>query len=302
MKRYAVAFLAILLITSLVVAACGYALRTFVLEPIGLQREEHVMALPFVLMADELFQFQVRRGLEKLSEAPVETMPTEPDMTEPVHSFEPDWTERETQIPETEPVYVPVDESWFDDVLFIGDSRSFGLKTMGRLGNADYFCAGSMTVFSAVQVWLSDRNFYNTNLTNLLQQKTYGKIYIHLGLNELVGGVDAVMEGYLSLIDLIRKYQPDAVIVIQACMTMSESMGKRDAFSIDKFRELNRRLEELARSDPEGFRFCDTNTWAAGEDGYIRPEIACDDCHLYGMYYTEWGQFILEDAGWYGIP
>lgn len=297
MKRYAIVFLCFLLITSMAVALAGYSIRTRLLEPIGLEREESTMALPFVLMADEMLQFQIRRGWEKLSAPPPVTEPTEFTEPEPEPTTQPETTEAET-----EPVYTPVDESWFDDVLFIGDSRTFGLKAMGRLGNADYFCAGSMTVFSAVQIWLSDQNFANTNLKGLLQQRTYGKIYIHLGLNELVGGVDAVMEGYQVLIDLIREYQPDAVIVIQSCMTMSESMGQRESFAIEKFRELNRRLEELANSDPEGFRFCDTNAWAAGEDGYIRKEIACDDCHLYGMYYTEWAQYILEDAGWYGIP
>lgn len=315
MKRYAIVFICILLITSLAVAWCGYAIRTQLLEPIGLEREERTMALPFVLMADEMLQFQIQRGWETLSSPPAQPEPTEP--SEPEHpqqidptvdeteSYEPESTETEpteTDPPETEPVYTAVDESWFDDALFIGDSRTFGLKGMGRLGQADYFCAGSLTVFSVMTSYLSDRNFYSTKLEGLLQSKTYGKIYIHLGLNELNGGVDMVMEGYMELVDMIIEYQPDAVIIIQACMTMKEWMGQKPEFAIEKFRDLNQRLKELAESDPVRFRFCDTNAWAAGEDGYIREEIACDGCHLYGMYYTEWAQFILEDAGWYGIP
>jgi hypothetical protein len=231
------------------------------------------------------------------------TAPTEPPETEPtVPETEPVTEPVETTVPtEPEPQYQAVDESWFDDALFIGDSRSYGLKTMGRLGQADYFCAGSMTVFSAVNVKLQDQNTPYCTLEQLLQTKTYGKVYIHLGLNELALGVDAVMEGYMVIVDMIRKYQPDAVIVIQECLTMTEWKGQIDAFSIDKFRDLNNTLRELAESDPELYRFCPTNDWAAGEDGYIRPEIAYDDCHLFGAYYTEWSLFILEHAGWYGI-
>lgn len=320
MKRYAIVFICILLITSLAVTWCGYAIRTQLLEPMGLERKESTIALPFVLMADEMLQFQIRRGWETLSSPPIQIESTEPSTSELPLQTEPSVDETapseseptdtlpleteptETEPPETEPVYTPVDESWFDDALFIGDSRTYGLKAMGRLGQADYFCAGSLTVFSAMTNSLSDRNFYTTNLEGLLKSKTYGKIYIHLGLNELAGGADMVMEGYLALVDMIIEYQPDAVIIIQACMTMKEWMGQKPEFAIEKFRELNRQLEELAKSDPVRFRFCDTNTWAAGEDGYIRSEIACDGCHLYGMYYTEWAQFILEDAGWYGIP
>lgn len=320
MKRYAIIFLCILLITSLAVAWCGYTIRTQLLEPIGLERSERTMALPFVLLADEMLQFQIQRGWETLSSPPAQTEPTDlsettyPQQTDPGTDetessgtaptdeppSEPETTE--TEPAETEPVYTAVDESWFDDALFIGDSRTYGLKAMGRLGQADYFCAGSLTVFSAMSNHLSDRNFYSTNLEGLLKSKTYGKVYIHLGLNELAGGVDMVMEGYQALVDMVIEYQPDAVIIIQACMTMKEWMGQKPEFAIEKFRELNRRLEELAKSDPERFRFCDTNAWAAGEDGYIRSEIACDGCHLYGANYTEWAQFILEDAGWYGIP
>lgn len=313
MKRYAIVLICILLITSLGVTLCGYAFRTQLLEPMGLERSERDIALPFVWMADEMLQFQVQRGWEAMNAPPKETEPPKPsqpgttqpatEITEPSSDTAPTETEpTETEPVETEPPYVPVDESWFDDALFIGDSRTFGLKGLGRLGQADYFCAGSLTVFGVTKITLSDRNFYATTLPNLLQSKTYGKIYIHLGLNELVGGVDSVMAGYQELIDMIIRYQPDAVIIIQACMTMKEWMGQKPEFSIEKFRELNQRLEELAHSDPERFRFCDTNAWAANDAGYIRDEIACDGCHLHGQYYTEWAQFILEDAGWYGIP
>lgn len=307
MRKYTIVFLCVLLVTSLLVAGAGYAISEFLLKPLDIQRQEHPMALPFVLLEDEMLQFQIRRGWEKAhapeteppeTEAPMTTEPEAQIQTQPAETPAPEET---TLPPATEPVYRAVDESWFDDALFIGDSRTYGLKGMGRLGEADYFCAGSLTVFSAMTANLRDWNFPECTLEYLLKNNTYGKVYIHLGLNELLMGVDAVMEGYMVIIDLIRETQPDAVIVIQECMTMTEWMGDQDDFAIEKFRELNETLRELAESDPELYRFCPTNDWAAGEDGYIRPEIACDGCHLYGANYAEWAQFILEDAGWYGI-
>lgn len=322
MKKYTISLICVLLVTSALVAAVGAVIRESILKPLGIEREENVIALPFVVMADEILQIQIQRGLEKAqmsedfhTEAPATTQTPEDSHTEPPASTqvpedpasitEPEQsndpvTEPPTEAP-TEPVYTPVDESWFDDALFIGESRTVGLQGMARLGKADYFCAGSMTVYSIVDAWLRDHNFPSQNLESLLQSKTYGKIYIHLGLNELLGGADFVMEGYHELIYLIREYQPDAVIVIQSCMSISKGKASSPNFPIEELHKLNEMLRELALSDPEGFRFCDTNVYAAGEDGYIRPEITCDGCHLYGVNYEEWGQWILEDAGWYGI-
>ena len=49
---------------------------------------------------------------------------------------------------ETEPTTEPApDESWFDDALFIGESRTAGLQGYGRLGKADYFCGEGLTVY-----------------------------------------------------------------------------------------------------------------------------------------------------------
>lgn len=288
MKRYTIVFICVLLVTSVMVGGTGFAVQKMLLEPLGIQREEHTMALPFVLAADEILQFQIRKGLEA---APDDGEESTQESAEP----------EVTPTPEPVPVYQAVDESWFDDALFIGESRSYGLRGLGRLGKADYFCKEGLTVYGAMSVRLSDRNFGQTNLEKLLQSKTYGKIYIHLGINELKSGADTVMAGYYDLLDLIRQYQPDAVIVIQAVMSVSEKMGAGTNTPIEELRKLNDLLRELAESDPAGYRFCDTNAWAADENGYLRKDIAYGDCHLLGKYYTEWGQFILEDAGWYGI-
>lgn len=310
MKKYTITFLCVLLVTSMLVGAAGYGISELLLKPLGIHRQEHPMALPFVLLEDEMLQFQIHRNWEKAhtpeteppeTEVPETKAPTEVPATTVPETEAPTEVPATTVAPETEPVYQAVDESWFDDALFIGDSRSFGLKGMGRLGEADYFCAASLTVFSAVTANLRDWYFPECSLEYLLKNNTYGKVYIHLGLNELSMGTEAVMEGYMVIIDMIREHQPDAIIVIQECMTMTEWMGKQDDFTIEEFRKLNTTLRELAESDPELYRFCPTNDWAAGEDGYIRPEIACDGCHLYGMYYADWAQFILEHAGWYGI-
>ena len=76
--------------------------------------------------------------------------------------------------------------TYFDDALFIGDSRTVGLSQYGRLGRADYFASTGMTVFNV----LKEKRFPTTDLAkqdlpSLLSAKRYGKIYLILGINEI---------------------------------------------------------------------------------------------------------------------
>ena len=303
MKRQTIAFLCILLVSSLIMAGIGAVIRCCLLEPLGIERKEHLIALPFVLMTDEILRNQVERKLEEANNPPVPET-TVPEITVPVTEAPTEAPTEPSTEPPTEPlpVYTPVDESWFDDVLFIGDSRMTGLKGLGRLGQADYFCAESMTIYGIRDASLSDIRFPEQTLRSLLTSRDYGKIYIHLGLNELISGTDAIMEEYEEVIEMLREYEPDAYIILMSCMSISAEKATSPNFPISELHALNECLRLRTEQEPETFRFCDVNSWAAGEEGYLREEITWDGCHLYGEDYKAWGQWILEDAGWYGIP
>ncbi len=306
MKKRMYSFLILMLVSSLAVGSWGAYLKYEVFGQLGIETQESIFSLPFVMMADHQLQYTVSSRTEQLrnptepslpaqTQAPPETLPPEAVPPTTIVTVPP-----ETEPVETGPVYVPVDESWFDDALFIGESRIVGLQGMGRLGNADYFCAGSLTVFGVLDIRCEDLHFGKQTLESLLSSKTYGKVYIHLGINELGGNMDDIIAQYQRLIDLIREKQPDAYIILQAVMAVSRSYAGNPRFSIENVNALNARIEALAVDDH--FRFIDVNAWLGDEDGYLRPEMTFDGCHLYGSGYEEWGQWLLENAGWLGIP
>lgn len=307
-KKQPLFLLRMIVVSSVLVACIGVFLKYRVLKPLGIERDESLIALPFVILADDTLQYQIARSYDLMMNPPTEppetkppTVPTEITGAPTEVSTEAP-TEAPTEPPVTEPVYVAVDESWFDDVLFIGDSRSVGLKDMARLGQADYFCAGSMSVFT-VQTWnCTDTDFYKQKLSWVLENNSYGKVYIHLGLNEIGNDVDLIMEQYQSLIDLVRESQPDAYIILQAVMSITPGKASNPNFPIEHLFDLNARLKAITEAEPEVFRYSDVNTWISDEEGYMRPEMTFDGCHLYGVGYMEWAQFILEEAGWFGIP
>ena len=99
----------------------------------------------------------------------------------------------------TEPTEKPVVEAsreLFGDALFIGDSRTVGLMEYGDLGEAEVFANTGLTVFEALKASIKTSTGKKQTLEEVLQSRTFGKIYIMLGLNELGYPYDSIVKQY----------------------------------------------------------------------------------------------------------
>ena len=282
MNRKSNLLLYMLIATALMVCGLGAYLKYEILAPVALYQEESIIAVPFLLLSDEEAKYLLRADSTQdvQNEAPVqEELPIEPT-------------------PSPEPI--PVDESWFDDVLFVGDSRTQGLGTYGRLGQAEYFCDVGLSVYSIQSTRIGMRQVGKVSLETLLTKKSYGKIYICLGLNEIMSSHDKLIAQYQEVIDMIREKQPDAVIVLQAVMTVGrDKAASKECFRVENINSLNQRIKALAVGD--NMRYIDVNEWIADEEGYLPDGWSKDGCHPYANGYYEWGQWILENASTLGI-
>ena len=214
------------------------------------------------------------------------TPTTMPPTTAPPETVPP------TTIP---PTTVPVlDESWFDDALFIGESRTAGLSAYGRLGQADYFCGEGLTVYGVLGVKISDVNFGEQNLQSLFSRKQYGKIYIHLGINELGGNLDSYVNQYQKVIDNIRQMEPEACIILQSVLSLGDDYSTKSWFQAESIQDINSRIRALAEEN--GLYFSDVNQIMTDETGYLIEGLSFDGCHLYAESYELWAQWLLEEA------
>lgn len=301
MQKRLLILLCMLLITTILVMGMGAYLKYGFLAPVGLLRDKSLIEIPFAAMKDPAVRFVLENSREKETEPtqlPTESateptqLPTEP-VTEPTQ-LPTESVPEPTEIP-TEAPFIEVTEDWFDDVLFIGDSRTVGLRDYARLGNADYFCSIGMTVFDATKVALSDQNFETMKLETLLQSKRYSKIYISLGLNECGYPYDLLMDGYESLVQTVRNLQPNAVILLQALVTVSRQKAASEwYFSLENLAKVNQGIYEL--TDGNMIRFIDANDYFADEEGYLPSELTADGCHFYMSGYRDWAQWIYENA------
>lgn len=297
MKKMTMTLSFVLVLTSLLVACLGAYLKYEVLMPAELFQEESIMEVPFLLLSDSGAQYTLEY-LHKKSLEP-EIPETEPP-TEPTETPAAEATETPTE-PPTEPPIVEVDESWFADVLFIGDSRTVGLRDYARIGEAQYFCAVGMKVFNIWEVWAMDETFPYTTLDKLLTERQYGKIYIGLGMNDVCYNAETFGSAYQELVGQIREYQPDAVIVLQSIMAVTEWKNEMYwYYTMENINGLNGAIAAIA--DGDRVRFIDVNTWITDEEGFLPMELSGDGVHLYYDGYNAWAQWILDTAGELRIP
>lgn len=305
MKKRIQALLCAIVISGAMLLGLGACLKYLLLAPMGLGEGESPIALPFLLLADA--------GLRRAVKDAMAPAPTTPPTTFPPKTVPP--TVPETTPPATEPTTVPttvpteppepteaqpVGDEWFADVLFLGDSRTCGLREYARIEGADYFCTVGMTVFDVYEQKASDNGFDRTTLEGLLAEKTYGKILIGLGINELGYPADSLWKSYTGLVDFVREKQPGAVIILQSIMTVSrEKAADTSYYHLENIYGFNEKIASLA--DNEKIFYIDANEAFADEEGYLPGEITGDGCHLYAKYYEEWSEWIRYAVAQLGV-
>ena len=184
-KQRGLAVLAILLVaTSLAATVTGLVLKAQLQKYVGGWEDRLAIAVPFMLLHDDTDLRRMEQAKQRSQDEPKQPeQPTEPEKpAEPEQPTEPEKPDEPEKpqvpgVPTELPAVVPgakygEDESFFDDALFIGDSRMVSSAYYARLGKADYFTDVGMNVFQMFSVTASDDNFDATDLTTLLQNRT----------------------------------------------------------------------------------------------------------------------------------
>lgn len=126
---------------------------------------------------------------------------------------EPEPYDYESPVPEGE----AVEDGWFADAVFIGDSRTDGLRLYSGMEGVDFLCYKGLTVFEVMDdkpvIQQGDQKI---GVLAALEQKEYAKVYISLGVNELGYNYDeGFLNTYAAMVDAVRELQPQADIYLQ---------------------------------------------------------------------------------------
>jgi hypothetical protein len=189
-------------------------------------------------------------------------------------------------------VFVDVEEDYFDDALFIGDSRTVGLHDYSGLDKATFYATVGMNVYEMWDEAFCEVDGKKITLEEALNAKQYGKIYFQIGINEMGRGtIDTFMEAYTQSVQKFMELQPDAIIYVQAIMKVTKTKSDNDPiFNNEGITARNERIAELA--DNERIFYIDVNEVVCDESGGLNPELTFDNLHLYGSKYGIWVDFL----------
>lgn len=189
--------------------------------------------------------------------------------------------------------FVSVTEDYFDDVLFIGDSRIVGIRDYAGLEErADFLCETSATIYKII-----DHEFKNSDtLKDRLASKKYGKIYLMVGINELGRGTtEDFIEQYTAVVEEIRRLSPDSTIVLLGIIHVSKERNDSDPiFNNTNIIARNHAIATLA--DNQNIFYIDTNEVLCDEAGNLNEDYTYDDIHILGIYYHLVKEFLMENG------
>ena len=197
------------------------------------------------------------------------------------------------------PVYATVEDDYFSDAVFIGDSRTVGMYEYGGLEDISTFYASTgLTVyklFSAEIVSLPGQKKKIT-VEEALQQNSFAKIYLMIGINEMgTGTVETFTEKYKEVVQHLQELQPDAIIYIQGIMKVTtERSNQGDYINNEGIDARNLELEKLA--DNRKIFYLDVNPLICDETGGMVPDYTFDGVHLKAKYIEIWKNFLKEHA------
>ncbi len=181
------------------------------------------------------------------------------------------------------------------DSLFIGDSRTVGLSEYACIDDADFFSDVGMSVYNIYQKTISVPAVGKVTLHELLTHKTYHKIYIMLGINEMGYDFDNIVVHYKKLVEFIKEKQPEAALFIQANLHVTKVRSNSDkVINNHNINQLNTALSKIA--DNTKIFYLDVNFMFDDENGHLSSDKSNDNTHLYAKYYAEWGKWIINQT------
>lgn len=150
-----------------------------------------------------------------------------------------------------------------------------------------------MNVFQMFSVTASDDNFDATDLRTLLQNRTYKKIFIMLGINECGYPMSSLLSAYQEDIDTLKRLQPDATIYLLKVYGVSCSVAESASyFSPQRLQEVNDGIAGLA--DGKKVHCLDASRLYCDDEGYMKEEYTSDGVHPYAKDAALFAQWLCQ--------
>ena len=195
-------------------------------------------------------------------------------------------------------------KDFFDDALFLGDSVTMALRTYcmetGALGQAQFLCAGNYAVRHAVaQPGQGDAvsvTWQGRAVTpaEAVAQTGAKKVFLLLGLNDIVFGLDRALENWAVLVESIHSRCPGVVVYIQSATPVMAAFegAKLNNQTINAY---NGRLQAFAWE--HGCHYIDVASALKDATGALAAAFCSDGkCHLTRAGVQVWVECLRQET------
>lgn len=290
-KEIIPAILVIMLVLGLCTAAVCYA---------SYERQTALANKEYVSLSPPDYDYPDRDTLMTDAEtdacAPSETASEEPVETESESE------ERTAYVPPadgsriyyTDYHFTTVDTDYFNDAVFIGNSRMQGFILYCGVPELTSYTSVGMTVKSYFTKEDFTVNGVSMTAASALENTPgFEKVYIGLGINEL-GWVstDQFITAYNEIMEHIYSCNPNALIYVISVLPFAQSAIEKDpVLNMDKVREYNGAIQDMCAS--YGACYLDVAGVFTGEDGYMPYDYSFDGVHINVASIKLWLNYLL---------
>lgn len=189
-----------------------------------------------------------------------------------------------------------VDEDYFSDALFIGDSRTVGMQQSSLLPNAAYYAKTGIGIGNILTRRIVNEGGVMISVQEALRRHSFGKVYIMIGINDIsAGDTEWFIEQYEKILEAVRETQPKALIYIQGNIPMS--YGTQDLNGALNNKNLSKRNEaSRALANGKNIFYLDVDEIFADGNGNLASLYTSDGLHIDTSHYPIWVDYLLHNA------
>lgn len=185
------------------------------------------------------------------------------------------------------------DTSYFNDAVFIGDSRVDGFILNAELYDTTAYTHIGLAINKVFTEPLINMNGTMVTIMDAMRQTDFNKVYLMFGINEMGWNYsDVFINNYEQIIDEIRNINPNAKIYVQSILPVSaEVSNTHEYINNNKVVEFNQLLRDMAQK--KSVTYVNVYECIVDQLGNLPDDAASDGIHLKKEYCLKWCDYLL---------
>lgn len=181
----------------------------------------------------------------------------------------------------------PVDDSYFKDAVFIGDSRMEGFRNQSGITEGTFLTAVGMELESIYETAYIATAEGNITVFDALKKQPFKKVYMMVGTNEL-GTYDfaELKTIYEKVLADIQAIQTEAVIYLYSVIYVDDNLTEFDYVNNENVDKVNQIILETCKD--KGYHYIDLNEVLSNGQKSLIEGASSDGVHLEAEYLEKW--------------